>query len=1070
MNKFLASLALVLLSCTTFSQTTKGYETVYIGGGYSEGGSTLTEGNVTSGGTIKADEALQVGERINLKLANPYIDLTQAEGDLGLRTLDFINEDNSMSFGVGDGTAFFTSGGNLRLVDSLAPEQDGFGNYFLYSTNALVDSLWANTPCSITMTPESGSGFANTATLTFNTIRYGYTNDEEENSLEVLYNTTDFPNNSNPRFELLYDLEYITEYCEFQISSTLSGTPVTATVVLDYDAGAGPNTFTIDHNYANTANITTVNIVRVSDNLVLYTNNTSGTVKDDPIEIAPSDGAWAGVIPLLDTPGALRIEMVTTTGTLQGTNNCNPTPRLSKFEYPLSDGETRIPFGVASFLASALTGGEELPENTQLADPTVVSFYIVNDNSPYVGLVGDFNDSECPGNTTSPSPEFLFEVSGTITANDVLLTESILTDEGKLVLGGDDSSITAAEASLDSIQSSSITTTELSTDELFLSEAKINGSILDNTQFVSPLGVEHNFAFSAGGASEAYTIQPIEVFTNGAFASNVASWAVTSTDLTSGQFAFVFNSGKANLSLANSVQLPVSVKGSVDGEYNAESYVKFKYQVTTPVKGKWLLKARAYYGQDDTAATYTTLETLNLSDIYVNAIEPTFAEVEAVVPVYQSATSNDDLIYFDFRLEQADAHYTSFDESQLVVSLDDVYLAQRFENQEPRNSVTVVNGDFATGDLTGWTATEVEDSPTVSLASNYLQVVLVLDGNDTEYTVEQDIALTPSEETFLTFDLSSALTETTLKNIQRNVFFDDVLQEGSNHNLDIYYGGELIKSFNSQELSEYGNTFTQVVIPINPSSPADDTLTFNFNGDSSYSATTRIQSFRIDNIAITYSEEMREDYSDESGKFNLLLDGSLNIANGNINFLPQIYESKFTVFSDASTTNNNGPILTLEAKELDGTARDDLRLRVLGDAFIEGNLSAESITGLASGTYVPTITAVANMSAITVGKFFYERNGSVVTVIGSFTATIALGFPTANITLPIASEFDGEEAANNQCYGTVFNYSEAGSIDVERYGTVNSPVDDSNVAQLYYPYDGLGGSVILRVEFTYLID
>jgi hypothetical protein len=75
-------------------------------------------------------------------------------------------------------------------------------------------------------------------------------------------------------------------------------------------------------------------------------------------------------------------------------------------------------------------------------------------------------------------------------------------------------------------------------------------------------------------------------------------------------------------------------------------------------------------------------------------------------------------------------------------------------------------------------------------------------------------------------------------------------------------------------------------------------------------------------------------------------------------------------------------------------------------------LAFTDISGFASSTYSPTLTAVANVSASTAYVTGYFRSGSSVTVYGKFDvdATLAASTQTElGISLPIASNFTGEE-------------------------------------------------------------
>jgi hypothetical protein len=81
--------------------------------------------------------------------------------------------------------------------------------------------------------------------------------------------------------------------------------------------------------------------------------------------------------------------------------------------------------------------------------------------------------------------------------------------------------------------------------------------------------------------------------------------------------------------------------------------------------------------------------------------------------------------------------------------------------------------------------------------------------------------------------------------------------------------------------------------------------------------------------------------------------------------------------------------------------------------------TALATLGVVSGTYTPTLTAVANVDASTAYVAQYTRIGNVVTVAGKFDvdATAAASTSTTlGVSLPVASDFT---AVNGQCHGVV---------------------------------------------------
>lgn len=82
------------------------------------------------------------------------------------------------------------------------------------------------------------------------------------------------------------------------------------------------------------------------------------------------------------------------------------------------------------------------------------------------------------------------------------------------------------------------------------------------------------------------------------------------------------------------------------------------------------------------------------------------------------------------------------------------------------------------------------------------------------------------------------------------------------------------------------------------------------------------------------------------------------------------------------------------------------------------DLDIAALTGIASGTYTPTLTNVANLGASTAFACQYVRVGSVVTVSGKVAVdpTAPAAATELGISLPIASAF----ATEQQCGGTAF--------------------------------------------------
>lgn len=101
-----------------------------------------------------------------------------------------------------------------------------------------------------------------------------------------------------------------------------------------------------------------------------------------------------------------------------------------------------------------------------------------------------------------------------------------------------------------------------------------------------------------------------------------------------------------------------------------------------------------------------------------------------------------------------------------------------------------------------------------------------------------------------------------------------------------------------------------------------------------------------------------------------------------------------------------------------------LRQSSAGAAVTVSQLASTDISGLASGTYTPTLTNVANLAASTAYQCQYLRVGTVVTVSGKVDVdpTLAATSTQLGISLPIASNLGAAE----DCAGTAFSPTIAG--------------------------------------------
>lgn len=177
-----------------------------------------------------------------------------------------------------------------------------------------------------------------------------------------------------------------------------------------------------------------------------------------------------------------------------------------------------------------------------------------------------------------------------------------------------------------------------------------------------------------------------------------------------------------------------------------------------------------------------------------------------------------------------------------------------------------------------------------------------------------------------------------------------------------------------------------------------------------------------------------------------------------------------TSFSDLSTTvASNSP----SGSETPGDGDNHLRTIYALLASIYGNsgngwsspyVASSSLPTLTSGTYTPTLTNGANISASTADVLQYMRVGSVVTVSGRITSVdpiATVNYCGLGITLPIATTF----SSVSQCGGTGCEFRgggaqcQPGSIIAD---TVNNRATLNFSASLTTPCEWL-------IHFTYTI-
>lgn len=144
-----------------------------------------------------------------------------------------------------------------------------------------------------------------------------------------------------------------------------------------------------------------------------------------------------------------------------------------------------------------------------------------------------------------------------------------------------------------------------------------------------------------------------------------------------------------------------------------------------------------------------------------------------------------------------------------------------------------------------------------------------------------------------------------------------------------------------------------------------------------------------------------------------------------------------------------------------GGASRVLKQTSAGAAITVAQLASTDISDLASGTYTPTLTNVANVDASTPSQCQYLRVGSVVTVSGKVDIDIAAAATNTQlaISLPIASDF----TANTDCCGVAAASDSVSLSAAIRADSVN------NRAEIRYISTADVASVQLFFTFTYQI-
>lgn len=135
-----------------------------------------------------------------------------------------------------------------------------------------------------------------------------------------------------------------------------------------------------------------------------------------------------------------------------------------------------------------------------------------------------------------------------------------------------------------------------------------------------------------------------------------------------------------------------------------------------------------------------------------------------------------------------------------------------------------------------------------------------------------------------------------------------------------------------------------------------------------------------------------------------------------------------------------------------------------GNGWTSPYVASSSLPTLTSGTYTPTLTNVANVSASTAGVCHYTRNGNEVTVYGSIsgiTCTASSGtLSSIGVTLPISSTL----AASTDLAGSGTMYWRVSSVSAaaEAYGDTSN-----NRAEISFPAGSVSSTSVRRLSFSF---
>lgn len=173
---------------------------------------------------------------------------------------------------------------------------------------------------------------------------------------------------------------------------------------------------------------------------------------------------------------------------------------------------------------------------------------------------------------------------------------------------------------------------------------------------------------------------------------------------------------------------------------------------------------------------------------------------------------------------------------------------------------------------------------------------------------------------------------------------------------------------------------------------------------------------------------------------------------------------------DSGAVGNEAGYLGFWTKASGGAITE--RLRVTSDGRVYGTAlhnNAGSVTGTAaqyigSGTYTPTLTNVANISASTARQCQWMRVGNVVTVSGQFDAThtsTGTVVTEVGISLPVSSAF----TTAYQCGGASASY-QPGAVGFVNAQSIEADATNDR-AKVRWANAGISGSTTYTFSFTY---